>query len=251
MKYKKTLKKDFNFNNKKLNIHIAIPTYNRPEFLLTLIKQIYEYRKDFNLSIFIYNDCSTEDYSDIEHFISKSNNVIFEYKINEKNFGREFYSLTYNNIFNDIKDKNADYYIQIPDDVEIVDDFFNRAIKTIIQTKEEVINIFTIKKLTRRFVKLKIKKVIIGNNEYWESGWIDGAYIAKKSFFEKIGYHIDIVNKSRWKNKNLGSGTCNQIVKKYKKRPIYQLTKSLLIHKGFWSEMRKFNRDNEDSRSKL
>ena len=237
-----TIEKKDNFSNSKglKSIYIAIPTYNRSELLYDLVNRISQYSDQYLISINIYDDCSDEDYSKVIEFL-KSSNVNFSYRRNKRNLGKKLFSVTYNNIFRDVKDSNSSYYFQIPDDIDLVPNFFDIAIAMIESTSTEIINIGTMTFHTKLFEKRKTQKIRIGKYKFWKSNWVDGGYIATKGFFEKINYSIPIIDQNRWiKNPNKGSGTSGLVSLKYKSNSnlsILQVTKSLLIHKGHDSRL--------------
>ena len=234
------------YNNKLRSlktIHIAIPTYNRPTELLQLIKNIEEYNTQHIIEIYIYDDCSTEDYTSVLEYLDNSDLTYF-YKRNEVNYGKEKYSLVYNNIMSDAKKSNADYFIQTADDMLLVSNFFNRAINLLEITKEEILNILITHHHLKVYKKKKIN-IINKNDIHLYKAGLDGAYICKKSFYEAVNFKIDLVNPRRWLNNPLnGSGTGLQFKKKYNK-PIYQLTNSLLIHIGDTSTLNPILRKTE------
>jgi hypothetical protein len=213
-------KEKFNFSERKKQIHIAIPTYNRPHLLLRLLKQLQTYvnelSKQFEFHIFIYNDASTQDYDKVISFLKSIDAWYFNYKVNEWNYGIKLYSNVYNRIFADVRKSKADYFIQMPDDSVLVNNFINRCIKLIDDSRSEIISILTSKR--KHVKKQTIKDLIQIQNHLFlrKHGLIDGAYIAKKIFFERLNFKINTINSKRWKKNPLkGSGTCGIIRQKY------------------------------------
>lgn len=221
-------------NNKK-TIHFAIPTYNRPDDLLNLIKNIDGYSDKFIIKLFIYNDSSDLNYDKVIDYLAKTQ-MSYVYTTTKIRLGKENYSEMYNLIFRDVKNSSFDYFIQTADDMLLVNNFFNRAIDYIKKTNLDVLNILM---TSHHLYSYKSKNILPTNmngvNVYQYV--IDGAYIAKKIFFGRIDYKINSVRKNRWdKNKLYGSGTGHEIKKKYK-GSLYQLSESLFIHTGHESVM--------------
>jgi hypothetical protein len=217
--------------NDKLSIHIAIPTYNRKSYLHFLLKNIAEYSHQYNISIFIYDDCSPDKYLDTIQLLN-SLNVSYTLKQSNVNNGKERYANVYNNIFLDIKESSADYFIQSADDLILVNNFFEKALTQLSQSGQDVLNLLLTHHHVHLFNKIGRPIIKLGELEVYSSS-ADGAYIAKKKFFDDINYEIPIVSPTRWiKNSLKGSGTSSNILVKYRK-PIYQLaTESLFIHLG-------------------
>lgn len=230
---------------KTTKYHVAITTYNRPESLLKIIKQIILE----DVTIAIYDDCSDVCYKKVIEFLLKSNkNFIF--KSNKHNLGKKGFSTTYNNIFKDISESDSTYFIQIPDDIILIPDFFYRATSQLNEIGEPVLNIATSSFHTHKYIKLGKKKEKIGEHYYWTDVYVDGAYIAKKEFFKIIGYHIEKMVRNWKRYPQLGSGTGFKIKEKYKKNML-QVTRSLVKHTGHDSVMNPEMRKTECANSEL
>ena len=223
---------DVMYDGHKTRIHIAIPTYNRPNQLLLLLKELCVYRDSYHMRINIFDDASTEDYSAVKSFIRDSG-ISYKYITSGKNLGKVMFWKTNNRIFNNLKSDVFDYYIQIPDDVDLVDEFIPRLINMINDIKQPVLSYCTCTVHTEMFEKAGVNKENINGIEYWTNGWIDGAYIATRVFFDMIGFEIDPVDKKRWVTKPLsGSGVCSKIRAKYKRHgsKIYHTCHSMVKH---------------------
>lgn len=215
----------------KATIHIAIPTYNRKSYLHFLLRNIAEYSHQYNLLIFIYDDCSSDKYLDTIRLLN-SLNVSYTLKQSTVNNGKERYANVYNNIFMDIKQSTADYFIQSADDLMLVNNFFEKAITQLSQSRQDVLNLLLTYHHVNMFKKISRPIIKVGELSVYRSS-VDGAYIAKKQFFTDINYQIPLVSPQRWiKNKLKGSGTSANILAKYGK-PLYQVADdSLFIHLG-------------------
>ena len=235
------------FKNQMIQIYILITTYNRPEYLKKLLDAIYKNKKkNHRLIIQVYDDGSEKKYD----FIKK-------YKVGYKktnHYGKKGYWKLINYAFSKIRNTDYDYYIQIPDDVTLEDNFINKAIasfEAINDRKKIALNLLLDKgrRGKKNWTGFKPIRMSFHGMDFYRTQWIDMCYIAKRNFFEELRFRIDAIDKSRWEIDRLyGSGVGAQISIKLKERGfnMYQVFKTLVYHGDHVSLMnpkeRKINR---------
>lgn len=211
--------------NKKYDIVVIIPTYNRKEKLLNLLNQIKQFKNNYQLLIIVINDGSNELY------INNLENIIkISYFINN---GKKKYWKLVNDYFKIIRNIDSKYFIILSDDLVLTDDFFTKSIffyEKIDDNKKICLSLLTDDRVNRTNWS-NFKSVDFG--DYYLTNWNDLCYIAEKKFFENLNYEILPIDEDRWdKNPNLSSGVGQQITLRLKKFNMYHIKKSLVIHNG-------------------
>jgi|GEM_PF-4600002 len=183
---------------------INITSYNRPDMLKNLIKQLDGYE------VFVLDDNSPNPQFlyDLLNNTNKMGLCRFS-----KNHGKKEAYLKFTKIFNQLK-RDAitfyDYFIFLPDDFTLCDDFVNKAINLWDSIEDD-------KKISLSFSNpnrcLKpnftgVEPVDKGNVILTQ--WNDLAFICGKEFIDKV--IIDPINPKRWdKNPLLSSGVGSRI----------------------------------------
>jgi hypothetical protein len=195
-------------NLKNTDYCFLIPSYNRYDKLIELLKQINEYE---GASTIIYNDASNDNR--YENITSNFNNVK---TINgEKNNGKLNYNNTVKLLFREAIYSEFKYFIFMADDMLLCKDF----IPNIMNVSEEynIVNLFS-----------------LSAGGWLCTAYIDGAFIASKSAIQML-YNI-IPNKSRVdENKSTGvwesvtNHFCRTNTNNYK---LVSLNYTLMQHKG-------------------
>jgi glycosyltransferase involved in cell wall biosynthesis len=216
---------------------IVINTYNRPELLEKLIEDINKNQKNYNIIIGIFDDCST-----VKHTI-KQDNVKKFYMF--PNMGKKKYYVTFNASFSFVKSINSKYYIYLPDDVRLIDNFFDevkRIYESITSTKKICLSILTDNRINGCHWGYNNPKDF---GEFLQTQWNDLCFISEKKFFEVLDYKIEEISEKRWmKNSNLSSGVGYQITERLNKigKFLYHTKKSLVNHGNHESKMNKIER---------
>ena len=240
------------FNNKifEMKIQILITSYNRPELLLDLLKDIQLKADDHELDILIMDDHSDLDYSKpVDYLLKHFKDQFYIYR-NETNFGKKDYWLTIDKAFKFIGFDSYDYLIQLPDDVLLVPDFFNKAIEAfeaIDDPYKSCLNILNDYSRNGKsfWTKQTIKDVSFGDHKFVYTGWVDMCFIASPHFLNLLDHEMHEVKHSWSGKENLSSGVGMQISQRLVndlKTNIYQVNKSLVIHEDHPSVMHPFHR---------
>jgi glycosyltransferase involved in cell wall biosynthesis len=112
--------------NKIYDFCILITTYNRPDFLKRLLDDINNQKKDYNVLVAVFNDGSDVEY-DLSRYDVKKIDIY-------PNMGKKKYYNVINKTFEFVKNIHSKYFIYLPDDIKLVDNFFE-------ETKEMYIKI--------------------------------------------------------------------------------------------------------------
>lgn len=188
------------------NINLIITTYNRPDLLGNLLEQIAE-QKPRNTVIHIHNDGSVMNYFDV---INKYKSKLEIRYFFHDHHGKEKYWRLINKVFK--SRAKAKYYIMLPDDDMIKDNFFSTLINKwegIIHPKKACLmpSINKERKWMPCFTPVIPKK----EGDVYNSGFVDMRFIAERYFFINTG-RLEAPESDRWeKDSTLGSGVGSQI----------------------------------------
>ena len=178
-----------------MKILINITTYKRPKELKSLVEQL----KQFKVDVQVWDD----DPKGV-----KIEGV--KYTKFAINHGKKLLWLKFKNIFEQLKRTNYDYYIFIPDDVILSNNFIENTVETWKSINDEN------KICMSLLVDDRLKDQNWTGFEPREKGnvlltqWVDFCFICEKKFLNEIS--IKQVDPNRWKlNPTLGSGLGSQI----------------------------------------
>lgn len=199
------------------SFEIIINTYNRPEKLNALLDDIF---KQVEAHVTVFNDGShlpyNIPYNNVDHIRCNHHGKKKYWKLLQKGF----YAA---------RAKTPDYFIWLPDDVRLTDNFFDEAVRLY-----EKINDPDKICLTLRHPKGRDKNWTnfepVNYDEYRLIQWVDMLFIAEKKFFEALNYKMNPIEKTRWDNNpKLGSGVGEQLSKRLLSYSMYQVLSSLVI----------------------
>lgn len=211
---------------------IIITTYNRPEFLKKLLDDINLNKKDYKVLIAIFNDGSNVEY-DLRGYDVKKIDIY-------PNMGKKRYFNVINKTFDFVKTVESKYFIYLPDDVRLVNNFFNetkRIYDSIDSRKKICLSILSDDRVHRENWGYP-KGIDLG--EFYKTQWNDLCFISEKKFFEELDYKINDIPSTRWvKNPNLSSGVGHQITDRLNKKRffLYHTKKSMVFHGDHESKM--------------
>lgn len=220
------------------NITVLITTYNRPKMLGLLLNDIETHKNNHKIHTYVINDGSDVNYDSID---KKYN---FKH-IRAHRHGKWRYWLLVTMIFEAMRYNNDRYFIMVPDDVRLKDDFFDKAIKmySAIKNPHKIcLNLLLDKQRTGKtnwtnFISRKIKA---GNFHLYHTQWVDMCFIAEKKFFDILSYRINKIPPQRWQsNGHLGSGVGQDISIRLNAQGLkmYQVCETLVIHGDHPSRM--------------
>ena len=156
-----------------------IPTFDRFDLVKQLIDQILSFDSTYqNRKIILLNDGT----NDIKYNIFKNYNDKIDYIKHPQNLGKHGYWKTVNQLFSKLKNYNYDYAVMIPDDIKILPNFELEINKMYKETDYDIIRLF----------QQTGTKINWGTKD-----WIDGAFVAKSSYFKKFNYGISQPHRTR------------------------------------------------------
>lgn len=207
----------------KYDFCIIITSYNRLRMLKALLSDINKYK--FNILVTVFDDGSVPEYNlqefDIKYIKYYTNN------------GKKGYWKLFNDTFEYCKHVEAKYFIYLPDDITLVDDFLNRATKIFngIKGKNKLLNILLDNQRIKKHNWTGFDTIEYDN--YYLTQWCDLCFIAKKNFFEALDYKINPILEGRWAvNPNKSSGVGEQISLRLKKLEfnMYHVKETMVKH---------------------
>lgn len=231
-------------------IDISILTYNRPEYLCLLFKdlerEISKNKDKFIVTIRIYNDFSKLNYRKPLEVIRRNRWVIFNEKRNNGKVNAwRLVTKQYRKCLN----STADYFIFLPDDVRLCNNFLKRVTETWDSIKDDKKISLTLAKDSGRdrglgpgpcWTNMAPKKI----NNVWLTGWSDGLIICNKEYLHKLNFRINAIKKSRFKDKHISSGVGRDVSKRLTSLGynLYCVDKSLVRFSDPESKMNKEER---------
>ena len=223
--------------NEEFDFCVIISTYNRPQMLIDLLSNIDREKGNNKILVVVFDDCSDQK-ANLSNFNVKRVEMI-------PNMGKKKYYKLFNVTFKYIKNIKSKYFIYLPDDIKLIDNFFSetkRIYESISDPKKICLSILTDDRVTRRnWTNFKTNDF----GEYYQTQWNDLCFIAEKIFFETLGYKIETIDESRWdRDSNLSSGVGQQISIRLNDRgyKMYHTKKSMVYHGNHESKMNQTER---------
>lgn len=213
-----------------MKVLTIITSFNRKESLSNLLTILDKQQTD----VLIYDDCSNFQL-DRPDFLKLS-----------FNYGKEYMWLKFKKIFKEVP-KSYDYYIILPDDIHISDNFVQSAIESwenLNDEKKICLSLLTDGRINNPNWT-DFQPLIKGN--YVQTQWQDFCFICNQEFFS---VEIQPISLHRWEifakylNIELGSGLGGQISHYWhnRGRTMYHVKKSLVKHLKGVSKMNPIER---------
>lgn len=230
-------------------IHILIPTFDRPREFRRLMEQIDHEAGNWDgeIRITVLDDGSRALYADDYRF---ENVPHLKVKVlgNRTNNGKEGYYLTVTRLAGTIKTGGRSerplYVMHLSDDLVISDHYKGRFFSTAIGRLNScgpracALNLLTDSRgIINQWTGIIPEQA---HNDLWETGWVDGGFIAHGHLWSDLWYRVEIIPKSRWvKNPLLGSGVWMQVSNKLKARGwrMFHMEHGMLGHGDCESKM--------------
>jgi len=226
-------------NDSTYDICIVITTFNREIMLKKLLDDIIKNSSDLKIIIGIFDDCS-DKILDLTEYENRLNIVYNRYS---KNHGKKQYWKLISDTMNFCKNINSKYFIYLPDDVRLIDDFFNKAItkfNNISDNKKICLNLLIANSTkTTKFANWTGFEIVELEDVY-KTQFNDLCFIAERNFFEALEFRIDAINPNLWEiDKNAGSGVGSNISKRLHNMgySMFHVKKTLVIHGEHDSQM--------------
>lgn len=162
-------------------IHVTITTYNRPHKCLFTLKQL----KGVD-HVSVFRDRCNQDYSAVEEYCREHG---YHYQVTDTHLGKWGYWKLHNIMYEYLDTQDFDYYIQIPDDSLLVDNFVPRAI-ALLEDDLSCVGIFTTQGMVAKHVNRQKKPQRKVNGEVlFEVGWLDCCLVTTKTVMQ--GFRIE------------------------------------------------------------
>jgi hypothetical protein len=217
---------------------VVITTYNRPQMLTDLLNNIERETKDYKILTVVFDDNGDNSINYKQFNVKKVGMV--------PNMGKRKYYRVINSTFSYIKNINSKYFIYLPDDVKLIDNFFDetkRIYELITDPKKICLNILTDDRVNRtNWTSFRV----LDFGEYYQTQWNDLCFISERDFFQKLNYKLETIDESRWENNpTLSSGVGQQISLGLNKSgyKMYHTKKSMVYHGDHESKMNKTERE--------
>jgi hypothetical protein len=231
-------------------ILIWINTYNRPNELRSLLTDICDNKSNFDIKIFILDDCSKEDYTKmLQKF---SGRLDITYHKMSYNYGKKLYWRMCNYVLNRIKleGNQYKYFIKLDDDCRLISNFFLKCIniwKNINDNKKICLNF----RLDTRegnpiWTGVVPRRYNFNGVTVYLSQWVDMDFFCEFSMFNALNFKITEQLSDRWKTKKeSSSGVGRDISIRLNKTGyhLYLTTESLVQHDHHGSKMNPSERD--------
>jgi hypothetical protein len=222
-----------------MKIAISIKNYERKEMLLNLLSEINEFKQKnplHDIFIDIWDDKSNFDKEFLQSLISN-------YSVNQPktHLGKELHWKLWNyNLHNDSLKRDVDLFIYVPSDYSKLNLEKIISLAGKLKDKEYVFNVPNCGRLKCWNQKEPIKV----NEEYSQYFFTDCAFFTNYKTLSKIGFYVNPINKSRFKNPKLSSGVGQQFTNRLNalKIPMYTPKESLCFHGNHESTMHKHHR---------
>lgn len=200
---------------------VNITSYNREQKLINLLNQL---------------DCDTIVWDDCSEF-----NVPYCYKWDnqkkffcfEENHGKYLAWKKFKSIFYKLRARNYKYFIFLPDDVVLCDDFVNKAIELweSIEDDKKISLSFSSPERTKHHNWTAYDSHKVGN--VIKTQWNDLMFICEKDFLDKV--KIQPIDMERWQeDPTISSGVGRQISLQFHREgySMYNVSEEIVTHIG-------------------
>ncbi|MGB0524122.1 MAG: glycosyltransferase [Flammeovirgaceae bacterium] len=204
----------------KPKVAILITTYKREKLLAHMLKQLQSEQNDFAITCVVVDDAVLGN-------------------------GKKGYWKTVNLLWAEAKKIEADYFIQMPDDLELKPNFIKKAVhawENLKNPKKISLNLLLDSHRlgktvwTRTFPELHV----FDGHRYLKTQWVDMFFICSSRFFRCLDWQVKPIHPNRWAHQpHLSTGVGNQISEHFHHRTdaMYQVTEILVDHVGEESKM--------------
>lgn len=223
--------------NGEFDFCVIISTFNRPQMLTELLDNIEREKKGYRVLVAVFDDNST-DKADLSNYSVIKIGMV-------PNMGKRKYYVLINATFSFIRNVKSKYFIYLPDDVKLVNNFFDetkRIYESITDPRKICLNILTDARVSRtNWTNFNS----IDHGEYYHTQWNDLCFISERKFFDVLNYSIEKIPENRWVgNPNLSSGVGQQISIRLNRKGhnMYHTKNSMVHHGNHESKMNKIER---------
>lgn len=235
-------------SNKRPSWITTIMTYNRPALLTDLLRDlIRESEGHTDLQVHVFDDASTEDYSGPLALINQQGWVYVRAK---KHHGKRGFHRWVTRSWSALRGVDASTMLAfLPDDCRLCRDFFNRAYSLYQRTpakRRACLNVLI--DGSRQREACWTNTFPSNADPVDRTQWVDGAFIANRTFLEALDFRVPAVDLGRWNaqpNRSSGVGESISRTLHANGYQMYRVRQSLIVHVDGPSQMNGCLRDRE------
>ena len=209
-------------------VEIFVTTAKRAVWCLNILHELEKESKG-RYNVRVFHDAVHEDnYSEVVKFCNERSN--FYYYKTKENFGRDGFHHLNNIMYTFLDQLKYDYFIQIVDDLTLVENFTERACN-LVSSEIDICNWGTVNVHVNVGNLLSHKSKIINGVLMYESNWVDCGFVALPSVMK--GFRVYQTTQHRARHR--GSGVANMFIKRYNdlfNKRIWQTRYALVQHLG-------------------
>lgn len=233
----------------KEKIAVLITTFQRPDMLLALLKDILQQSREFyEITLIIAVDGRQPGYDYVYRFIRKKFGDNQHILIHPTHCGKSRYwelvSMLYSQTCSLYSTRGIkfDYFIQLPDDVRLDNLFFSKAIdqfNAIEDPNKICLNLLNDGRQQTGWTGVEHTKVVHKGYSFINTGWVDMCFISTARFFDEMSWKIKEIPVSWSGNPEKSSGVGMQISRKLvnKGYTMYMVSNALVAHGMHNSQM--------------
>ena len=164
---------------------VSILSYNRVQELKVVLQDLERERVGWDVEVQVFDDCSFE-YSEIEELCKVKG---YEYTRAEENYGRRRHWAWVTKELQSLKDKDADFFVFLPDDCRLVKGFFRRALDAWSACGCDALNLM--------YGETRQLGPPLDSAICFNMGWVDGLFVCQRSLLEALDYRVPPVH-DKW-----------------------------------------------------
>jgi len=210
-------------------IEIFVMTSKREKWCCTLLEDLKAQASKVKCNIRVFHDAfENESYKSVQDFCNANEN--FYYYRTKENMGKLNFWIFNNLMYTFLDTLKFDYYIQIPDDVVLCENFINRSIDNV-KGIIDICNFFTFN--IHKSTYMTYQRELINGVEYWKNNWVDCCFVAKEKAIKGMKIKKPF-RRIESKYKHRGSGVGHEFTEVLKEKGImaYQRIYALMEHIG-------------------
>lgn len=186
-------------------IRVLVFTHERPIELLRLLRDLVTWKAKHRVDVVVYDDGSESDYRLVRQTLER-----FEwgYVRADASHGKRNFWRWVRAAYAEQKSVAAEYSVVLPDDVRLCRNFFDRVLeawRAIPDPKKSALTLLKDHRVTSKTAWTGVVPRQVGPAIH--TGWVDGAFVCDRSYFEALGYAVPTIPATRWaRNPELSSG---------------------------------------------
>lgn len=213
--------------------------------LLQLLHDIKKMKGDHQVVTFVVADGPQENYAQVFQYadLHPTDFVASSYP---EHCGKRFYYNLINRLYNMVRCFDLgypfDYFIQVPDDIRLCDDFYNEAVSQYDAIQDPNIiclNLLNDGRVQPGWTGFKHQDKTFGGYSYLKTQWVDMCFVATRHFFEALQWTINDIDVAWSGDEKRSSGVGLQISRRLNElgRSMYLVGRSLVAHGAHASQM--------------